>query len=175
MGMLSKSAIDIAASPDQVFGWLVEPAKVLVWAGTTGGYPEDRSTLSAGYTSTMPIGTPGGERTGTFTLTEYDPPKALATRLVYDGGDQLSSYRLTEQGSGTRLEVTADTDWGAMDMSALETAMAAMTPEQQATVKAQLEQMKAQLAAGAYDAGTAKQLQDALDQSLAKLKTAIEG
>ncbi len=174
MGMLSKSTIDITAPADQVFGWLVEPAKILVWAGSTAGYPEDKALLHAGYTSTFPIASPGGERTGTFTLTEYDPPNALATRLVYDGGDQISTYKLTAQGDGTRLEVTADTDWGSMDMSAMEAAMAQMTPEQQETVKAQLETMKAQLKAGAFDEGTAKQLQDALDQSLAKLKTAIE-
>lgn len=174
MGMTSKSTIDIAAPAAQVFSWLTEPAKVLVWAGTTGGYPEDQSVLAAGYTSTFPIVSPGGERTGTFTLTEYDPPRVLATRLVYDGGDQITGYRLTEVSGSTRLEVTADTDWGAMDMSAMDEAMKAMTPEQQETLKAQLETMKAQLAAGAFDAGTAKQLQDALDQSMQKLKTAIE-
>ena len=46
MGMLSKSTIDIKAPADQVFGWLVEPAKILVWAGTTAGYPEDRALLA---------------------------------------------------------------------------------------------------------------------------------
>lgn len=174
MGMTSKSTIDIAAPAEQVFGWLTEPAKVLVWAGTTGGYPEDQSVLKADYTSTYAMAVPGGERTATFTVTEYDPPHALATRLVYDGGDQISSYRLTDVSGTTRLEVTADTDWGAMEMSAMDEAMKAMTPEQQETVKAQLETMKAQLAAGAFDEGTRKQLQDALDQSMQKLKTAIE-
>ncbi len=174
MGMISKSTIDIAAPAAQVFGWLTEPAKVLVWAGTTGGYPEDQSSLAAGYTSTFPMAAPGGERTATFTVTEYDPPNALGTRLVYDGGDQISSYKLTVKGEGTTLEVTADTDWGSMDVSAMDAAMAAMTPEQQETVKAQLEQMKAQLAAGQFDAGTQAQLQQALDQSMQKLKTAIE-
>jgi uncharacterized protein YndB with AHSA1/START domain len=172
--MTSKSSIDIAAPAEQVFGWLTEPAKVLVWAGSTGGYPEDQSSLVAGYTATYPMASPGGERTATFTVTEYDPPHSLGIRLVYDGGDQISNYKLTAKGESTHLEVTADTDWGAMDMSAMDEAMKAMTPEQQETVKAQLEQMKAQLAAGAFDAGTQKQLQDALDQSLQKLKTAIE-
>ena len=174
MGMLSKATIDIAAPAEQVFGWLIEPAKVLVWAGTTGGYPENTAELHAGYTSTYPMAAPGGERTATFTVNEYDPPNALATRLVYDGGDQLSTYRLSAHGNGTRLEVTADTDWGAMDMSAMDAAMAAMTPEQQEQVMAQLETMKAQLAAGAFDENTAQQLQLALDQSLQKLKTAVE-
>lgn len=174
MGMNSKASIDISAPLDEVFSWLVEPAKVLVWAGTTGGYPEDSSQLGAGYTSTFPMAAPGGERTATFTVTEYDPPNALGTRLVYDGGDQITGYRLAAKGDGTTLEVSADTDWGAMDMSAMDAAMAAMTPEQQATVKAQLEQMQAQLAAGAFDSGTQAQLQQALDESMQKLKTAIE-
>lgn len=174
MGMLSKASAEIAAPAETVFGWLVEPAKVLVWTGATGGYPEDPSTLASGYTSTFPIASPGGERTATFTVTEYDRPRTLSTRLVYDGGDQLSTYTLTEQGGVTRLEVSADTDWGAMDLSAMDAALNAMMPEQQAATRAQLEQMQAQLAAGAFDEGTRVQLQQALELSITKLKTAIE-
>lgn len=174
MGMISRSTIDIAAPRETVFSWLVEPAKLTAWLGASTGFPDDPSELGVGYTRTYSLGTPGGARDATFTITLYEPPSAFGSRLVYDGGDQISSYRLLAQDSGTRLEVEADTDWGAMDLSAVESSLAGLPEEQQAVVRAQLAQMQEQLAAGAYDENTRVQLQQSLDESLAKLKQLVE-
>jgi uncharacterized protein YndB with AHSA1/START domain len=175
MGMITTATIDIAAAPDVVFSWLVEPAKLTAWLGASTGFPEDPSELGVGYTQTYGMPTASGQRDATFTITAFEPPHTLSSRLVYEGGDQLSTYRLTAHGDGTRIELLADTDWGAMDMAAVEASLAAVPAEQQETVRAQLAQMQAQLAAGAFDESTKVQLQQSLDGSMAKLKQLVEG
>ena len=174
MGMITTSTIDIAAPREAVFAWLVEPAKLTAWLGASTGFPEDPAQLAVGYTQTYAMPTRVAQRDATFTITTYDPPSAFGSRLVYEGGDQLSSYRLTDHAGGTRIEVHADTDWGAMDMAAVEASLANLPADQQETVRAQLAQMQAQLAAGAFDEGTKVQLQQSLDGSLAKLKQLVE-
>ena len=174
MGMITTATIDIAATPEAVFAWLVEPAKLTAWLGASTGFPEDPAQLAVGHTQTYALPTQGGQRDATFTITTYDPPNAFASRLVYEGGDQLSTYRLTEHAGGTRIEVHADTDWGAMDMAAVEASLANLPADQQETVRAQLAQMQAQLAAGAFDESTKVQLQQSLDGSMAKLKQLVE-
>ena len=175
MGMITTSTIDIAAPREAVFAWLVEPAKLTAWLGASTGFPEDPGELAAGYTKTYALGTQGGQRDATFTITTYEPPSAFGSRLVYDGGDQISSYRLTDHAGGTRIEVHADTDWGSMDQAAVEASLADLPADQQETVRAQLAQMQAQLAAGAFDEGTRAQLQQSLDASMTRLKQLVEG
>ena len=174
MGMITTSTIDISAPREAVFAWLVEPAKLTAWLGASTGFPEDPSQLAVGYTQTYSLPTPTGQREATFTITSYDPPSAFGSRLVYEGGDQLSQYRLTDHAGGTRVEAHADTDWGTMDMAAVEASLANIPADQQETVRAQLAQMQAQLAAGAFDEGTKAQLQQSLDGSMAKLKQLVE-
>ena len=174
MGMITSSTIDIAAPREAVFAWLVEPAKLTAWLGASTGFPEDPSQLAVGYTQTYSLPTSTGLREATFTITAYEPPSSFGSRLVYEGGDQLSTYRLSDHAGGTRIEVYADTDWGAMDMAAVEASLANIPADQQETVRAQLAQMQAQLAAGAFDEGTKVQLQQSLDGSMAKLKQLVE-
>jgi uncharacterized protein YndB with AHSA1/START domain len=174
MGMITTSTIDIAAPREAVFAWLVEPAKLTAWLGASTGFPEDPSQLAVGYTQTYALPSPTGQREATFTITSFDPPSAFGSRLVYEGGDQLSTYRLSDHAGGTRIEVHADTDWGAMDMAAVEASLANIPADQQETVRAQLAQMQAQLAAGAFDENTKVQLQQSLDGSMAKLKQLVE-
>lgn len=174
MGMITTATIDIAATPEAVFAWLVEPAKLKAWLGASTGFPEDPSELDVGYTQTYSMPAADGTREATFTITAFEPPHTLGSRLVYEGGDQLSTYRLTAHGSGTRIELLADTDWGAMDMDAVEQTLAALPADQQEAARAQLAQMQAQLAAGAFDEQTKVQLQTSLDGSMAKLKQLVE-
>jgi uncharacterized protein YndB with AHSA1/START domain len=174
MGMITNSTIDIAAPPETVFAWLVEPAKLTEWLGASTGFPEDPAQLAVGYTQTYTLPTPGAQREATFTITAYDPPNEFGSRLVYEGGDQLSTYRLTDHAGGTRVEVHADTDWGSMDMAAVDATIANLPADQQEVVRAQLSQMQAQLDAGAFDEGTKVQLQQSLDGSMAKLKQLVE-
>jgi uncharacterized protein YndB with AHSA1/START domain len=174
MGMITTATIDIAAPREEVFSWLVEPAKLTAWLGASSGFPEDPAELRVGYTQTYAMPTQGAPRDATFTITAYEPPTTLGSRLVYEGGDQLSTYRLTDHDGGTRIELLADTDWGAMDMAAVEQTLAALPADQQETVRAQLAQMQAQLAAGAFDESTKVQLQQSLDGSMAKLKQLVE-
>jgi uncharacterized protein YndB with AHSA1/START domain len=174
MGMITTATIDIAAAPEVVFSWLVEPAKLTAWLGASTGFPEDTSERGVGYSQTYQMPTAGGQRDATFTITAYEPPHTLGSRLVYEGGDQLSTYRLTDHDGGTRIELLADTDWGAMDTGAVEASLANLPQDQQETVRAQLAQMQAQLAAGAFDEGTKVQLQQSLDGSMAKLKQLVE-
>jgi uncharacterized protein YndB with AHSA1/START domain len=172
--MITTATIDIAAPRETVFSWLVEPAKLTAWLGASTGFPDDPAQLGVGYSQTYPMPTPGGQRDATFTITTYEPPNTLGSRLVYEGGDQLSTYRLTDHAGGTRIQLLADTDWGAMDTDAVEKTIAALPADQQETVRAQLAQMQAQLAAGAFDESTKLQLQQSLDGSMAKLKQLVE-
>ncbi len=174
MGMITTTTIDIAAPREAVFAWLVEPAKLTAWLGASTGFPEDPKQLAVGYTNTYKLATQGGERDATFTITAYQPPAEFGSRLVYEGGDQLSTYRLSDHGGGTRLEVHADTDWGAWDLDAAEQQISQLPADQQAIVREQFKQAQAQLASGAFDENTKVQLQQALDGSMAKLKQLVE-
>jgi uncharacterized protein YndB with AHSA1/START domain len=174
MGMLTSGRVEIAAPAKDVFAWLIEPTKLTTWMGAAGGMPEDSSQLHIGWTNTTdspPLGKV------TVEITAYEPPTRLEYRTTYAGGDSISTYRLTEGDGVTTVSLEGDTDWakpeGAWD-AALDTAMEGQSAEAHAAAEAQLDKAEEQLEHGAFDDLAKGQMQQAVDASLAKLKTLIE-
>jgi uncharacterized protein YndB with AHSA1/START domain len=175
MGITTHSAVDIAAPATTVFSWLTEPKKLTAWMGGSGAMPEDASQLKVGFTATAPMATPGEARESTLTVTEYDPPRSFGFTIAYDGGDATTKYSLAESGSITHLEVDADSDWAAPDLTRVHEGLDGQSWLIRAFIHHQLVVAEHKLAHGDFDAQTKPYLQQALQGSMDKLKALIEG
>ena len=174
MGMLTSARVDLAAPAADVFTWLIDPAKLTAWLGASGGMPDDTSQLQAGWSSTTdspPLGKV------TVEVLRYEPPTLLEYRTSYQGGDSISTYRLTEGEGVTTLTLDGDTDWARPEGSwdaALDTAMEGQSPEVRAAAELELDKVEDQLEQGAFDSLAQTQMQQAMDASLQKLKSLVE-
>jgi uncharacterized protein YndB with AHSA1/START domain len=172
--MLTSGRVEIAAPAQEVFAWLIEPAKLTTWLGAAGGMPEDTAQLHAGWSTT--VDTPPLGKV-TVEMIAYEPPTHLEYRTTYQGGDSISTYRLTEGDGVTTLTLEGDTDWARPEGSwdaALDKAMVGQSAEAHAMAEAQLDKVEDQLEHGAFDDLAKGQMQQAVDASLAKLKTLVE-
>lgn len=174
MGMATKASVVIAAPREEVFSWLVEPAKLTTWMGGAGAMPADPAQLKVGFTAQGTIPAPGGTRPTTLTVTAWDPPSTFGCTITYDGGDSVSVYTLTAEGSGTRLELTSDTDWAKEDLSQLDTALAGQDPAAQAVGRGMVNGLMKLFRSGLWNGPTRKLMQKSLEESLAKLKGLVE-
>ena len=176
MGMTTHASIEITAPADVVFRWLIEPQKLTVWLGGAGAMPQDTSQLKVGYVGTSQIQAPGGgARDTVLRVTEYSPPTRFSFTMSYPGGTSTTAYTLSDHGGTTMLTVASETDMGATDTSALDSQLEHQPRLLRMFVRRQLRTMEKKLAHGDFDAATQQQIQSALDDSLAKLKSAIEG
>lgn len=157
-----------------MFSWITEPDKLTTWMGGAGSMPADPGELKVGYTSQGTLASAGGERPTTLVVTAWNPPETFGCTITYEGGDSISTYTLTAEGSGTRLELVSDTDFAAMDESGVDAALAGQTEAAKDIIEKQLEQMKAQLMQGAFNSTAQPGMQKALEESLAKLKGLVE-
>jgi uncharacterized protein YndB with AHSA1/START domain len=104
----NEHAIEIAAVPDALFPWLVEPELRLRWMGAlveseavTPG-PAEQGSLH------RDVFEDHGQRTEVDAeLVEVDPGRALTVKLDAKGFEATSSQRLEAIPGGTRLSVVA--------------------------------------------------------------------
>ena len=171
--MQTSGTVEIAKPAEEVFRWLVEPAKLTAWTGGAGLYPAAPAELRDGFEATGPV--PAMEGEATLRIQEWNPPLGYTVVMTYPGGDSTTSYALRETGGATTLTVRSDTDWGKPDLSAMQAQMAGQSPEIQAAMQQALELMNSQVGAGAYDATAQAGMQASLDESLVKLKSLVEG
>ena len=173
MGMLTSGRIEITAPAADVFDWLIDPVKLTAWLGGSGGMPENAEELHVGWSSTSD--TPAGSVM--VEITAYDPPWHLAYRSTYEGGDSISTYRLTEVGGKTTLALEGDTDWGRPKgglEAQVDQALAGQPEAMRQMAEAQIEDLEQRLDGGAFDSVGQKTLQQAVDAQLEKLKTLVE-
>ncbi|MFL6089017.1 MAG: SRPBCC domain-containing protein [Aeromicrobium sp.] len=176
MGMATHASIEIGAPPDVVFRWLIEPQKLTVWLGGAGAMPPDTSLLKVGYVGMSQIQAPGGSsRDAVLRVTAYSPPTKFSFTMSYPGGTSTTAYTLSNHSGTTTLTVASQTDMGATDTSAVERLLEHQPRLLRWFVHHQMRTMEAKLAHGDFDTATQKQIQSGLDDTLAKLKTAIEG
>jgi uncharacterized protein YndB with AHSA1/START domain len=108
-------AIDIDASPEAIFPWLIEPDRLARWIGgfvgseslTDGGArlgARSRDTLREG-SRTMVVETE---------ITEFEPGRLMRVNIEATGMRSDDMYKLTPVGEGTRLEYTSDMRLGGM-------------------------------------------------------------
>lgn len=105
----NEHAVEIAAPPDEVFPWLVEPELRLRWMGAlvdseavTSGPPEVGGLHRDVFED-------HGQRTEVDAeLVEVEPGRALTVKLEAKGFEGTSSQRLEETPGGTRLSVRVE-------------------------------------------------------------------
>lgn len=174
MSLKTSAAVEIAAPPAEVFRWITEVDKLTTWMGGAGAMPADSSQLKVGFTAQGTMPAPEGQRATTLTVTAWDPPASFGCTIAYPGGDSIALYTLAATPTGTRLELTGDTDWASMDRSALDREMDKQSQAVQDLVDDQVEAMMARFTSGAFDSGTQAAMQKSVEDSLAKLKILIE-
>src|SRR5947209_5343136 len=96
--------------------------------------------------------------------------------MGYPGGSATSTYKRTEVGSGTHLEVTGETDWGSMP--AMPEQVDDMIDRQPKLIQIfahhQLHEAQRRIESGEFDQATTAQMQQVLAAELEKLKHAVE-
>jgi uncharacterized protein YndB with AHSA1/START domain len=179
MGIKTDASIEIDAPPETVFDWLTERDKLAKWTGVAPDYmPADVSELTAGFHGKGTLKAPDGPRKAQFDVTDYEPPAKFGFKVTYEGGDSITDYRLTPTGSGTKLEIDADTDYARM--GELPEQAEQQIENQPAWVKAmihhQMHAMQHMMESGAMDSNpmVKKGMEDATEQMLGKLKKLIE-
>jgi uncharacterized protein YndB with AHSA1/START domain len=153
MGIKTDVQIEINAPPATVFEWISQRAKVAQWAGADPTYmPTDNAELKAGYQGKGTMTAPDGQRDLAFQITAFDPPNVFSYTVTYEGGDALSTYKLTPSGTGTHLEVASDSDYAKMAMPKEAEAQLEGVPKIfQAYVHHKIEKMEHDFASGSMD------------------------
>jgi len=104
------TAIDIAASPSEVFPWLIEPDLLARWIG--GFVSSEEMTdppTRVGSRSRDVLEEKGRFRLVIETeITEFVADRRLSVHLRYDGGESDDQYDLEPVGRGTRLTYVSD-------------------------------------------------------------------
>ena len=115
MANRSEAAVEIAAPPERVFDWLVDPELYSRWTGTEVEWlPADRSQLRRGYRGVevepLPDGTVNPRMKPAPTeveVTRFEPPFAFDARYEHRFATTDSRYRLEPVGPGTRIRLTS--------------------------------------------------------------------
>ena len=186
MGIRTEVEIEIAAPPAEVFEYLVDPEKLEDWYGSGETMPADRSQLRVGYVvegeMAMPVDIdPDYKRAYRFEITGYDPPHLLAFTLSYRGGESESVYELEEGGLGTRLRGRDESDWAelpsldeVMEMQQVKEQPEWVREQIRATTPEKLERTRGEIGAGAWDSATQPKMQAVFEETVRKLKRAVE-
>jgi carbon monoxide dehydrogenase subunit G len=109
------SAVEIAAGPDAVFEWLIEPDRLARWISGFAGseaLTEGGARLGARSRDTLRE----GSRTmvAETEITEFEPGRLMRVSIDAGGVRSDDSYALTPAGKGTRLEYTSDVHLGGL-------------------------------------------------------------
>lgn len=108
----TRTAIDIARPPEQVWAWLTEPARAKQWVGGLVEIREDTPNVhGVGARETWVMQDPNakGQMVIPSEVTLYDEPRKVSVHLAVAGsftGD--ASYVLTPTATGTHLESIGD-------------------------------------------------------------------
>jgi uncharacterized protein YndB with AHSA1/START domain len=103
------TAVDIAASPREVFPWLIEPDRLARWIGgfvsseaMTDGPPR------AGSRSRDVLEDKGRRLVIETEITEFVADRRLGVHIRWDTGESDDRYDLEPVGSGSRLTYVSD-------------------------------------------------------------------
>lgn len=98
------AAIDIAASPSEVFPWLIEPDLLARWIGGFVSSEEMTDPPTRVGSRSRDVLEEKGRRLVIETeITEFVPDRRLRVHIRYDGGENDDRYDLEPVGRGTRL------------------------------------------------------------------------
>jgi uncharacterized protein YndB with AHSA1/START domain len=180
MAYEATGTIEIAAPPEAVFPWLTDPQKLPRWTGmdSAGLLPGNSSDLHPGYRSTGAFSTPDGERDLEFEVVTHDPPHEFAFRETYRGGKSVATYRLSDSGDGTRLDVHATIDSAALAgvPDRVEQQVDELPGPTRRFARWQIHRIEEQLESGQIGSmpGVEERMSAMVNDELAKLKQCVE-
>ncbi len=103
------TAIDIAASPNEVFPWLIEPDLLARWIG---GFVSSEALTDpptrVGSRSRDVLDEKGRRLVIETEITEFVADRRLSVHIRYDMGESDDQYDLEPVGRGTRLTYVSD-------------------------------------------------------------------
>lgn len=103
------TAIDIAASPREIFPWLIEPDLLARWIG---GFVSSEAMTDpptrAGSRSRDVLDEKGRRLVIETEITEFVADRRLSVHIRYDMGENDDQYDLEPVGRGTRLTYVSD-------------------------------------------------------------------
>ena len=103
------TAIDIAASPSEVFPWLIEPDLLARWiGGFVGSEAMTDPPTRAGSRSRDVLDEKGRRLVIETEITEFVADRRLSVHIRYDMGENDDQYDLEPVGRGTRLSYVSD-------------------------------------------------------------------
>jgi uncharacterized protein YndB with AHSA1/START domain len=179
MGILTSATIELTATPADVFRWLIEPRRLTTWLGAAGAMPSDPSLLKPGYTSHSTMKSPSGSDWATsLTVNTFVSPTEFSYTLTYPGGEATTTYALSATAAGTSLSVQSDTDYASADGGQVNSFASTQSWLMRAYIHLAVAVVEHKLAAGTLpgiDQSTQEKMQEGLNDSLAKLKTLVDG
>ena len=115
MAQRSEASVEIAAPPERVFEWLVDPGLNGRWHGMEVEWlPADRSALRRGYHGVEIEPLPDSTINPTMKpaptdveVTRYEPPLVFDQRFTHRFAVADSNYRLAPTPAGTRIRLTS--------------------------------------------------------------------
>jgi uncharacterized protein YndB with AHSA1/START domain len=103
------TVVDIAASPSEVFPWLIEPDRLSRWiGGFVGSEAMTDGPTRVGSRSRDVLDANGRRLVIETEITEFIPDRRLGVHIEYDGGENDDRYDLEPVGTGTRLTYVSD-------------------------------------------------------------------
>jgi carbon monoxide dehydrogenase subunit G len=109
------ASIEIDASPEAIFPFLVEPDRLKQWVG---GFVEARPLTTGptrlGSKSIDVIREGNREMRFETEITGYEPPRGVTVRIQAPGMDAVSDYRLDGRGSRTRASHVQQVRYGGL-------------------------------------------------------------
>jgi uncharacterized protein YndB with AHSA1/START domain len=104
------TSIDIAASPSEVFPWLIEPDRLARWiGGFVSSEPLTDGPTGVGSRSHDVLEENGRRMVIETEITEFVGDRRLGVHIRWGSGESEDRYELEPVGSGSRLTYVSDT------------------------------------------------------------------
>lgn len=108
---VNQHAVEIAASPEAVWDWLVEPDRLVQWVGGLRRFePLDDRRPGPGMRSRQHLHLGGRDWVLASEIVRWDPPNELEARSEQKGFRIVQAYRLDRIDGGTLLACRVQTE-----------------------------------------------------------------
>jgi uncharacterized protein YndB with AHSA1/START domain len=106
------NTIEINRTPEDVFAYVTDPTGFTEWQNTVvSAHAEDRNPVHLGSRVVMTRKMGGREQTMTSEITEYEPPRSYAFRIIDGPVRAHGKGRFEPLDGGTRTRLTFELDF----------------------------------------------------------------